>query len=43
MDHYVYLGWNDYGVAYLKENCNNEKKLTFTAWFRYMLRTNDGR
>jgi hypothetical protein len=43
MDKYAYLGWNDYGVDYLKENCNKPKKLTFTAWFGYNLNANEGR
>ena len=40
---YKYLGWKDFGVDYLENNCDKVRKVRFASWFGYTINTNNGR
>ena len=40
---YKYLGWKDFGVEYLENNCDKVRKVRFASWFGYTINANSGR
>ncbi|CAG8728348.1 11125_t:CDS:10 [Dentiscutata erythropus] len=40
---YKYLGWKDFGVDYLENNCDKVRKVRFASWFSYTINANSGR
>ncbi|RIB00669.1 hypothetical protein C2G38_2256564 [Gigaspora rosea] len=40
---YKYLGWKDFGVGYLENNCDKARKVRFASWFGYTINANGGR
>ncbi|CAG8647670.1 28414_t:CDS:2, partial [Racocetra persica] len=39
---YKHLGWKDFGVEYLENNCDKTRKVRFASWFGYTINANGG-